>query len=129
MKIIEQRIDPTVQLEGVVSNQGPGPVVFSRHVGRALVIAFALATGLHTVVTGQQAGTNVNMVKGFDTPFGDPYLQRQTEPTMAVSTRNPCHLVGSAVDYRTVDYRENTEDTNPTPARRVRSAGAWRRGT
>ena len=48
-------------------------------------------------------GTNVNMVSGTKFPDGDPYLQRQNEPSSAVSTRNPLHILGGANDYRTVD--------------------------
>jgi hypothetical protein len=35
------------------------------------------------------ADPNVNMVRGIVWPTGDPYLQRQNEPSIAVSTRNP----------------------------------------
>ena len=51
----------------------------------------------------QIAGRNVNMVSGTSWPNGDPFLQRQNEPSLAVSTRNPNHLLGGANDYRTVD--------------------------
>jgi hypothetical protein len=51
----------------------------------------------------QVAGTNVNMVSGTQWPTGDPFLQRQNEPSMAVSTRNPMHIMAGANDYRTVD--------------------------
>jgi hypothetical protein len=48
-------------------------------------------------------GQNINMVSGFTWPYGDPFLERQNEPSLAVSTRNSLHLLGGANDYRTVD--------------------------
>jgi uncharacterized delta-60 repeat protein len=48
-------------------------------------------------------GRNVNMVSGTVLPGGDPWLQRQNEPSSAVSTRNPMHILAAANDYRTVD--------------------------
>jgi hypothetical protein len=48
-------------------------------------------------------GQNVNMVSGTSYPGGDPALQRQNEPSIAVSTRNPLHVLAAANDYRTVD--------------------------
>ncbi len=52
---------------------------------------------------GQTPGDNVNMVSGTKWPGGDPFLQRQNEPALAVSTRNPGHLLAGANDYRSVD--------------------------
>jgi hypothetical protein len=51
----------------------------------------------------QIPGRNVNMVSGTKWPDGDPFLQRQNEPSMAVSTRNPLHILAGSNDYRTVD--------------------------
>jgi hypothetical protein len=55
-------------------------------------------------------GTNVNMVGGpaSISPgpplaiFGDPYLQRQNEPSFACSSRNPLNCLAAANDYRLV---------------------------
>src|SRR5215472_4541153 len=54
-------------------------------------------------VQGPTPGQNVNMVSGTQWPGGDPFLQRQNEPSIAVSSRNPLHLLAGANDYRTVD--------------------------
>jgi Putative Ig domain len=43
------------------------------------------------------------MVSGTEWPGGDPFLQRQNEPSIAVSSRNPLHVLAGANDYRTVD--------------------------
>jgi hypothetical protein len=57
-------------------------------------------------------GQNVNMVAGTDYPGGDPFLQRQNEPSVAVSSRNPLHMLAGANDYRTVDL--NPTDVLPS---------------
>jgi hypothetical protein len=49
------------------------------------------------------AGRNVNMVSGTTFPGGDPFLQRQNEVSMAVSSRNSQHLFAGTNDYRAVD--------------------------
>ncbi len=51
----------------------------------------------------QTSGPSVNMVSGTGWTNGDPFLQRQNEPSLAVSTRNTLHLFGGANDYRSVD--------------------------
>ncbi|HET7698804.1 MAG TPA: lectin-like protein [Vicinamibacterales bacterium] len=63
-------------------------------------LAFAACSA---AVLAQVPGRNVNMVSGTTSPGGDPYLQRQNEPSIAASTRNPLHLLAGANDYRTVD--------------------------
>jgi uncharacterized repeat protein (TIGR01451 family) len=76
----------------------PGAVV--RRLASSLVLATALGAAL---VHGQIPGRNVNMVSGTTWPDGDPFLQRQNEPSVAASTRNPLHLLAGSNDYRTVD--------------------------
>ncbi|MCX6553194.1 MAG: sialidase family protein, partial [Acidobacteria bacterium] len=85
-----------------------------------LLVAIALAAASSAVYGQQQivAGQNVNMVGGpwsFDPAtgriVGDPFLQRQNEPSLALSSRNPCHLLAGANDYRAVDVPGLPGDT------------------
>jgi hypothetical protein len=72
--------------------------------GTLLAFLIIISAGfLAPVVRGQSAGPNVNMVSGTGWTNGDPFLQRQNEPSIAVSTRNTLHLVAGANDYRGVD--------------------------
>ncbi len=73
----------------------------------SLVTLSLLGAGL---AAAQVASRSVNMVAGTDWPGGDPFLQRQNEPTVAVSTRNPMHLLAGANDYRTVDLPGTPDD-------------------
>ena len=69
----------------------------------ALLLAVIIPLTAYAQAQAPTPGQNVNMVSGTTWPFGDPYLQRQNEPSLAVSTRNPLHLLAAANDYRTVD--------------------------
>src|SRR5512134_706397 len=69
---------------------------------RRLLVAFVSAC-VPALLAAQIPSRNVNMVSGTGWPGGDPFLQRQNEPSIAASTRNPLHLLAGANDYRTVD--------------------------
>ncbi|MGH9565807.1 MAG: sialidase family protein, partial [Candidatus Angelobacter sp.] len=78
--------------------------MFQSRVLRLLVVAVVCCLSLRVArAQSPAAGANVNMVSGTDWTTGDPFLQRQNEPSIAVSTRNPLHLLAGANDYRTVD--------------------------
>src|SRR5690348_8038687 len=84
-----------------------------RDFSRLLLFAF-LIPALHAAQFPEQ---NINMVAGTTWPFGDPFLRQQNEGSIAVSTRNPLHLLAGANDYRSVDIpfnaaaRPDDEDT------------------
>ncbi|HET8724175.1 MAG TPA: kelch repeat-containing protein [Anaeromyxobacteraceae bacterium] len=69
----------------------------------ALGLVLAAALLAPAVALAQIPGENVNMVTGTQWPGGDPFLQRQNEPSLAVSSANPQHLLAGANDYRSVD--------------------------
>ena len=78
------------------------PVTHGFTISTRIFLYLALL-GLSSSLQAQIAGRNVNMVSGTQWPGGDPFLQRQNEPTLAISTRNPMHMIAGANDYRTVD--------------------------
>src|SRR5208282_5133857 len=79
-----------------------------------LLLIFALHfSALHSALYAQQVGNNVNMVTGTQWPGGDPFLQRQNEPSMAISSRNPLHIVAGDNDYRTVDLPGVSGEAEP----------------
>jgi hypothetical protein len=91
-----------------------------RLVSRSLAVFASIASLCLTpaATRAQVVGENVNMVSGTEWPGGDPFLQRQNEPTMAVSSVNSQHLMAGANDYRSVDV--------PDPAYGEMAAGdAW----
>ena len=69
----------------------------------AVFCILCLAIASYAQSPNPTPGQSVNMVSGTEWPFGDPFLERQNEPSLAVSTRNPLHLLAGANDYRTVD--------------------------
>jgi hypothetical protein len=78
--------------------------------GRALAAAVGLSLCLHALVEAQQAASNINVLPVVVNPAdpnaylkGDLYLQRQVEPSIAASTRNPQTLLAFFNDYRAVD--------------------------
>ena len=80
-----------------------------------VAVALALVIAADDDLPAQQIvpGTNVNMVSGTTLPDGDPYLQRQNEPSSAVSTSNPLHILVGANDYRTVDIPHPSDLLRP----------------
>ena len=80
------------------------------------VLIVGLAVGLFTVgpLFAQTVSPNVPVLPLYSNPDdgdaylkGDLYLQRQVEPTIAVSTRNPDHLITFFNDYRAVDIPDD----------------------
>src|ERR1700687_1596665 len=74
-----------------------------RHVPLIAFLSLALCVAAAVPALAQVSGQNVNMVSGTNWTNGDPFLQRQNEPSIAVSSRNSSHLLAGANDYRTVD--------------------------
>jgi hypothetical protein len=82
---------------------------------RLILIVSVTLLLIPTLGLAQQASNNVNVLPLFSDPNdpefflkGDGYLQRQVEPTIAASTRNPDHLLAFFNDYRAVDIPDDT---------------------
>ena len=75
-----------------------------RRLAAGTLLALCLCLAMERAGAQQQgsAGANVNVISGTG-PEGDWTLQRQNEPTMGCSSRNPQHCLAGANDYRTVD--------------------------
>ena len=54
-------------------------------------------------------GPNVNMVSGTQLGTGDPFLTKQNEPSIAVSSINSQHLLAGANDHRLVDLSQSLD--------------------
>src|SRR5262249_55784151 len=74
---------------------------------KLLIVTLFLAAGAYVIHAQQpplSVTPNVNIMAGVSDQFiGDKFLQRQNEPVIGVSTRNPDHLFAAANDYRPVD--------------------------
>ncbi len=71
--------------------------------GRGPALGATLLLTWAATAFAQVPGNNVNMVSGTSLPGGDPFLQRQDEPSVAISSRHALRLLAGANDYRTVD--------------------------
>src|SRR6266508_3939604 len=87
----------------------------------ARLLIAGLVAFLPVLAFAQYAEQNVNMVAGTSWPGGDPFLRQQNEPSIAVSSRNPMHLLAGANDYRSVDIPFNA----PARPDDEETADAW----
>ena len=58
----------------------------ARPAARAIALVAILLAPAMLGLSAQVPGLNINVVSI------DPYLQKQNEPSLAVSTANPCHF-------------------------------------
>ncbi|MCJ7488180.1 MAG: Ig domain-containing protein, partial [Candidatus Aminicenantes bacterium] len=64
-------------------------------------------------------------VSGTTLPNGDPWLQRQNEPSITVGTLNTQHLLGGSNDYRTVDMPLENEQLPGREGPMAAAPDAW----
>ena len=88
--------------------------------GSLVVLLAAACNGTAQTTTTPVPGTNVNMVSGTKWPLGDPFLTKQNEPSIAVSSLNSQHLLAGSNDYRLVDL-----STLPDIPGEVSAGDAW----
>ena len=82
---------------------------------RLILIVLGIVLVLNSPISAQQASQNIPVLPVIPESSGeadwylrgDGYLQRQVEPTIAVSTRNPDHLLSFFVDYRAVNVPDD----------------------
>ena len=85
-----------------------------------LLLALCIGLAIERAGAQQQqgsAGANVNVISGTGAD-GDWTLQRQNEPSMACSSRNPQNCLAGANDYRTVDIPVSRQRREESPATR-----------
>ncbi|MEP7208583.1 MAG: sialidase family protein, partial [Casimicrobiaceae bacterium] len=83
---------------------------------RATTLAIAATASILTSSAWAAApvpGPNVNMVSGTRWPEGDPFLTKQNEPAIAVSSRNARHLLAASNDYRLIPVEVAEELDDP----------------
>ncbi len=73
--------------------------------GVALIGLTVCSVGLAQNVPS--VGANVNMVSGIKLADGDPFLTKQNESTMAVSSVNPLNIMGGSNDYRLIPLSQS----------------------
>src|SRR5512141_932897 len=76
-----------------------------KRVAIASTLALILGVFAGTPTAQIRVGPNVNMATGVDDKVtGDPYLQRQNEVVIGISSINPDHMIAFMNDYRAIDY-------------------------